>query len=95
MRNYECLMIINPALSDTDAQSLLSEVRAEFTAHNATITQEEDWGSKLMSYKIHGSDTGHYILFTLASEGQGFFDVINSLNLKKDIWRNMITRVEV
>jgi len=43
MRSYECLLLINPNLSDSDATQLLSEVRAEFQSANATITSEDDW----------------------------------------------------
>jgi small subunit ribosomal protein S6 len=93
MRKYECMMIVDPTMSDADRATLLSEVKAELTTHGAKKIAEDVWGAKKLAYKINGSETGFYVLYTFESEGKGgFFEVTKDLNLKKAIWRHMFVR---
>lgn len=94
MRKYELMMIIDPTLSDADRKSLLQEVTDELSAINAKIVVDDQWGVKNLAYKIRGSATGYYVLYTLESEGQGFFEIAKSFNMKKTIWRHMFVRLE-
>lgn len=94
MRKYELMMIVDPTISDDDRKSLLKEVTAELTAHKAKILTDDQWGVKHMAYKISGSATGYYVLYTIESEGQGFFELTKSFNLKKTIWRHMFVRLD-
>jgi len=94
MRKYELMMIVDPTLSDADRKSLLQEVTDELSAINAKIVTDDQWGVKNLAYKIRGSATGYYVLYTLESEGQGFFEIAKSFNMKKAIWRHMFVRLE-
>jgi small subunit ribosomal protein S6 len=88
------MMIVDPTLSDADRKTLLAEVATELTTHGAKIVSDDQWGVKTMAYKIRNSQTGYYILYTLESEGQGFFEITKQFNLKKTIWRHMFVRID-
>lgn len=93
MRKYECMMILDPSISDDDRSALLSEVKAELQAAGIKKLAEDVWGVKKLAYKINGSETGFYVLFTFEFEGKGgFFAVTKDFNLKKAIWRHMFVR---
>ena len=94
MRKYELMMIVDPTLSDTDRTALLDELKAELAAHGANVTNEDLIGEKTLAYKIRASATGYYVLYIVESEGQGFFDLAKSFNLKKALWRHMFVRLE-
>lgn len=95
MRQYELMMIVNPALTADEHTALIEAVEKEITDTGAKIATREDMGVRDLAYKIRTSTTGHYHLYLLeAGEGVSFFDVTNSFNIRKDIWRFMFTRIE-
>lgn len=94
MRKYELMMISDPTISDSDRKNLAKEVADELKAHNAKILTDDQWGVKQMAYKIRASATGYYVLYTIESDGQGFFELTKSFNLNKAIWRHMFVRLD-
>ncbi len=93
MRKYELMMIVNPALTDADRETLVAAVESELTDHGAKIISRNHPGVQKLAYRIQGSQEGYYLLYTLEKEGN-FVDASNAFNIKKDIWRYMFSRVE-
>ena len=57
MRQYELMMILDSGLSDTDRDTLISEIETEIKATGATITTADHPGERQLAYRIHGSKT--------------------------------------
>jgi ribosomal protein S6 len=93
MKKYELMMIVNPTLAETDRDTLVTAVESELTDHGAKITSRDHTGTQRLAYRIHGSQEGYYLLYTLEKEGN-FVDASNAFNIKKDIWRYMFTKIE-
>lgn len=93
MKQYEFMMIVNPELSDDARTTLIDEIKADI-GEVATIVKEEDQGVKDFAYKIRNSSKGYYILWTLESKGKDFFAFMKSLNIKKDVWRNLLVKLD-
>ncbi len=95
MRKYELMMILNPALTEADRDALIATVESELGDTGVSIVSRDHPGEQKLAYRIRGSETGYYLLYILESEGNGgFFDVSNSFNIKKDIWRYMFMKLE-
>lgn len=93
MKKYELMMILNPALTEDERNTLISTVEREITDHDGKIVSSAHPGEQKLAYRIHGSQTGYYLLYTLEKAGD-FNTVSANYNLKKDIWRYMFTRIE-
>jgi ribosomal protein S6 len=93
MKNYELMMIIDPALTVADRDGLISLIESDLTDHGATITSRSHPGESRLAYRIHGSETGYYLLYTLEKSGD-FVETSHSFNIRKDVWRYMFTRIE-
>jgi ribosomal protein S6 len=95
MRKYELMMIVNPALAEAERTELIATIESELADAGAKVLEQSHPGEQRLAYRIRTSDTGYYLLYTLESEGNGgFFEVSNSFNIKKDIWRYMFTKIE-
>ncbi|MCK9273128.1 30S ribosomal protein S6 [Candidatus Gracilibacteria bacterium] len=94
MKKYELMFILNPELQEDDKNSLISEIKKELKQAGVKVTQEDDWGVKDLAYKIRNSSTGHYILYSIESDGKSFFDLTKLFNIKKDIWRHIFIKLE-
>lgn len=94
MRQYELMVILDPALSNEENTALQAEMVEELNALALSDLKADVWGIKDLAYKIRGSQTGFYILYTFSGEGLSFFDLTKSFNLKKSLWRHMFVKID-
>lgn len=94
MRQYELMMIIDPALSKDDSTALIKEIETELTNSGAKITSKDHPGESDLAYKIRASKVGYYLLYTLERTEGDFFDVTRLFNMKPSIWRFMFVRTD-
>lgn len=93
MKKYELMLILNPELKDKDRDDLIQEVKKELEGISANITKEDVWGNKDLAYKINGSLNWYYVLFEIESNGN-FDPLTKYFNIKKDVWRNLLVKIE-
>ena len=94
MRQYELMMILNPVLSVLEQKELIASIQSEIEHAGAKITSENHPGERDLAYKIRGSSTGFYLLYTLESEKPDFFGATKAFNIKTNIWRHMFVRID-
>lgn len=94
MRQYELMMILDSGLSDTDRDTLVNEIETELETNGATIITKDHPGERELAYRIHGSKTGYYLLYTLEKESGNFEHVTATFNIKTNIWRHMFVRLD-
>ena len=94
MAKYELMLIINPAISEDQRNASVSDLKALFAKNEVTISKEDNWWDKKLAYKINKSDRGFYILFDLEMNGKSIKEISKVINLDKNIWRYMFTRVD-
>ena len=94
MRQYELMMIVNPSLTDAERSELITSVEAELAHANAKVLTNDHPGERDLAYRIHGSKTGYYLLYTLEKDGGDFVQTSNAFNIKTNIWRFMFVRLD-
>lgn len=93
MKKYELMMIINPSLMEADRENLIQSIEHELIEYGAKILGNNHPGEQKLAYRIHGSHSGYYLLYTFEKEGD-FTGVTKAFNIRKDIWRYMFTKEE-
>jgi len=68
MRTYELMYVLDPRLSDEEAEEVNETVRKLVTGGGAEITKEESWGRRKLAYPIEKQTEGRYMLMYLHSE---------------------------
>jgi len=58
------------------------------------LIKKDVWGDKKLAYKIKGSETGHYVLWTLELDGTAIKGLNTEFNLEANIWRYMFVNLE-
>ena len=94
MRQYELMMILDSNLADSERTALIADVETELAHAGAKIVSTDHPGERELAYRIHGSKTGYYLLYTLEKESGDFVATSNNFNIKTNIWRFMFTRIE-
>ncbi len=93
MKKYELMMILDASLTEDDRSATVAFVEKEIADVGGKIISSAHPGEQKLAYRIHGSTSGYYLLYTLEKEGD-FVEISNAFNIKKDIWRYMFTRLE-
>lgn len=94
MRQYELMMILNPSLTDAERSDLITQIESELAHADAKILSSDHPGERELAYRIHGSTTGYYLLYTLEKTAGDFVAVSSAFNIKTNIWRYMFVRLE-
>ncbi len=94
MANYEFMMILNPQAGEESLTASVDGVKKVLKNAKAKIVSEDVWGEKKLAYKIKGSTTGYYILWTLELDGKTIKTMNNLFNLDGNIWRYMFVNLD-
>ncbi len=92
MNKYELMVILDPTLSEKDRDEVVTSLKKEITSREGKVTGENVWWEKKFAYKINKSEVGFYILFDLEIPGNSLKEITGTINLNKNIWRNMFVR---
>ena len=69
MRNYEIMFIVNPNATDEDIDKINSQLENIITTGGGSIEKIEKMGKRRLAYEVDKQREGHYVLFTLAGNG--------------------------
>jgi small subunit ribosomal protein S6 len=72
----------------------LDNLRALFKKAKAKIEKEDIWWDKKLAYKINGAERWFYVLLNLELDWKLIKDLSKSINLDRNIFRYMFTKIE-
>lgn len=85
-------MILDPALAKADLDALIADIKKDLEEAKLKVTKEDVWGAKDMAYKIRGSASGYYLVYTLETDSpQKLKSITTPFNIKKGLWRYLMT----
>jgi ribosomal protein S6 len=88
------MMILNPDLSPDEQKELIGGIESELQTTGSKVLTSNHPGERTLAYRIHGSNKGYYLLYTLESERGDFTTVSKAFNIKTNIWRFMFVRID-
>lgn len=94
MANYELMFIVDPSLSEEERNSSISNFKSILEKNSSKIEKEEIMWEKKLAYKINKSSLWFYVLLELELDWTKIKDISTEVNLDKNIWRYMFTRIE-
>jgi len=94
LRDYELTLIINPELDDEQVNLTLEKVNQFITERGGEVAEPQPWGKKKMAYPIKQSLEGNYILNPVKLKPTTCKELEASLQIREDILRCLLIRVE-
>lgn len=94
MANYELMMILNPEAGEKELAASIDGVEKALKWVKAKGVKKDVWGDKKLAYKIKGSETGHYVLWTLELDWKAIKGLNGGFNLDGNIWRYMFVNLD-
>jgi len=94
MVKYELMMIVDPTLSEEERTAKIDAVKSILDKIGAKIINEDVWGDKKLAYKINKKDRAFYVLYTIELDWTKIKEISTEINLNRNIWRYMFTKIE-
>ena len=94
MRNYELVMILSPESNEEEQAATLDRVTRTIAEDGGTITDQENWGLRRMSYPIKKFKEANYLLAYLSMEPQTAKKLESSLNGAQDVLRHLLVKID-
>lgn len=96
MRTYELMYVIDPRVSEKEAEEVHDAVRKLVSENGAEITKEDEWGRRKLAYPIEKQTEGRYMLMYLHAESSfhGVPEVERRLEQSDKILRYLTVRTD-
>lgn len=94
VREYELVMILSPALDETQTTGALERVQRFISERGGELTAQEPWGMRRLAYPIRRFNEGNYSLTRFTINGDHTRDLSSSLNISEDVLRHLLIRVD-
>lgn len=92
MRPYEAVYILDPLLSEDQANELKDKVSTIITQSEGTMHEVRYWGKRRFAYPIEKKREGHYFLFIFDAEESVPLELSHFTRVTEDVMRSMIFR---
>jgi len=95
VRTYELMFIIDPRVSDEEAEGLVAAYRKMIEEGGGTISKHEDWGKRRLAYPINKLNEGRYELFYVnCEEGSPLPEVERRMGQNEQVLRYLTVRTD-
>lgn len=93
-RIFETVFISPPTLSESEFDSVVSEVSGNFEENGAQIRRTENWGRKRLAYPIKKHQDGWYALLQLEGPGGAVAEVERRMRISDKVIRWQTVRLD-
>jgi len=92
MRNYQLVLVLKTTLSEANRKKLLETIKSYLKG--AKFSKEEDWGEKVLSYKIKREPAGFYVNYLFELKDELAKDLEKKLVANDDVLRHLLLRTK-
>jgi small subunit ribosomal protein S6 len=92
MNTYELMIIINPQVSDTEANEIVEKAKKIVTDEKAEILNEDRLGRKKFSHAVGKHRDGFYLYMKIKAAPGSVKNITHNLRLQESILRAMLLK---
>ncbi len=94
LRNYEMVVIANPALDDEGLAALNQKIAGWITAGGGTVANTNVWGRRQLAYTIRKQTNGIYVQFDFQLAPSASRELDRSLRIDENVIRHLVVRLD-
>lgn len=91
-RRYETLVVMHQDLGDPGARDLATKIRGIIEAHEGSIIQVLEWGTRELAYLVDKQRRGIYMLFEFRTTASGLAEMERQLRIMDPVLRHISVR---
>ena len=90
MRSYQLILVLKSSLSEASRKKFLETLKS--WVKDAKYSKEEEWGEKVLSYKIKRENSGFYLNFLFELEDELSRDFEKKIMASDNVLRHLLLR---
>lgn len=94
MNSYETMVILEPALPDSEVEKMLKGIETEITTGGGTVANREIYGKRQLAYKIKGNREGIYAVMNFNLPSSGMKAIEKKLKMTSEVIRHLVIKLE-
>jgi len=94
MRQYEMMIILDPALEERTVQPSLDQFLKVVTSAGGTVDKVDVWGRRRLAYEIDKRSEGIYAVIDMNAMPDSVAELDRQLGLNEAVLRTKVMRME-
>ena len=94
MRNYECMIILEPTLEAEAIDNTIARFTDLVTKNAGKVEEVNKWGKRRLAYQIDHKTEGFYAVMNLQGENQTVKELDRVLKIADGVVRHMLVRLD-
>lgn len=91
---YEHVLIARPDISPQQVDALIEDVIKTLGEQGGTVSKNEYWGLRNLSYRVNKNRKGHYCLLNIDAPAPAIHELERRARINEDVLRYLTVRVE-
>jgi len=92
MHEYETIFILQPNLTEEEAEALTKGFEQILTDQKASIVKSERWGKKRLAYRVGRHWEGYYVFFEYTAEPASVTELERRLRIQENVLKWLSVR---
>ncbi len=93
MRNYECMIILDPTLETEAIDNSLARFLDIVAKNGGKVENVNKWGKRRLAYQIGQSTEGYYVILDIQGKNETVSELDRILKITDEVVRHMIVRI--
>lgn len=85
LKDYECLLILKPDLSEEDVSGVTAMVTNQVTPNGGAIIEEDRWGKRRLAYTVKKQKYGYYLLLRYSGAASDVDEIERSFRFSDNV----------
>jgi len=94
VRNYECMIILEPTLEAEAIDNTIARFTDLVTKNAGKVEEVNKWGKRRLAYQIDHKTEGFYAVMNLQGENQTVKELDRVLKIADGVVRHMLVRLD-
>src|SRR3954453_23843633 len=94
MALYENVFIARQDVPQTQVETLTKQFTELVAAHGGTVSKNEYWGLRSLTFRIQKNRKGHYTLLNIDAPSAAIKELERTMSINEDIIRYLTVRVD-
>ena len=94
MIHYETIYIASPDADERKLVEINDKISELIKKHKGKVDTWDDWGIRILGYKIGSHESGHYVRVEYQTETSAVREIERSLQLRDDVLKQLTIRIE-
>ncbi|WP_028308968.1 30S ribosomal protein S6 [Desulfitibacter alkalitolerans] len=94
MRNYECMYILHPELSEEELNQHVEKFTSIITDQGGLVEKTDLWGRRRLAYEVKKLKEGYYVLVLFQGEPAAAQELERVFKITETVIRYLIVRLD-